>query len=308
MYIEKRRSGKSRKYYLVHSFRENGKVRKIRRYLGRDLSTKELGGAKKRAEGEINKLLEELRTEIFNFALTRNQIKKLNDYENEIEIHHLEDIDWRTFTEEFVYNTNAIEGSTVGFDEVKKIIEKKKPAINNDEIETRNVSKAVEFIRSTKEKLSIRLIKRLHKICFSGSKEFAGKLRNVEVVIRNYDGAIIHKGVPVSELDRYLNDMIKWYGKNKNKFKSIVLAAIIHNQFEHIHPFQDGNGRVGRLLLNFILIKNKYPPINIRLRDRKKYYEVLREYSIYQNLRPTVKFFIDQYNKTLRRVTTKRRR
>ena len=121
-------------------------------------------------------------------------------------------------------------------------------------------------------------------------------------------GQILHAGVPKEELTGYLNDFIRWYDENKNKFKPIVLAAIIHNQFEHIHPFQDGNGRVGRLLLNFILIKNNYPPINILLEDRQEYYKTLQEYSKNDNLKPTLKLLINQYKKTLKRVSTKNKK
>ncbi len=54
------------------------------------------------------------------------------------------------------------------------------------------------------------------------------------------------------------------------------LAAVVHNQFEMIHPFQDGNGRVGRILLNNILLKNGLPPLNIELRNRREYYSALQ--------------------------------
>ena len=145
-------------------------------------------------------------------------------------------------------------------------------------------------------------------MCFEGSKSFAGKLRNAEVVIRNSKGEIIHQGVPAIRLISSLKDMILWYKENKNKFRPLVLAAIIHNQFEYIHPFQDGNGRVGRLLLNFILLKNRYTPININLEDRAVYYSTLQEYQKNHNLRPTMKFLIKQYKKTLRKVGTKKKK
>ena len=166
----------------------------------------------------------------------------------------------------------------------------------------------MNYIMETKENLSLELIKKLHKICFTGTKSFAGKLRDVEVVVRTSRGDIVHSGVPFRELDDHLNDLIEWYKENKDKFRPLVLAAIIHNQFEHIHPFQDGNGRVGRLLLNFILIKNKYPPINIALEDRREYYSTLTEYSKNQNLKPTIEYLIKQYKKTLSEVTTKKKK
>ena len=128
---------------------------------------------------------------------------------------------------------------------------------------------------------------------------------DVNFLIKNYLGEIIHAGVPKEELNDYFSDFIEWYSENKSKFKPLVLAAILHNQFEHIHPFQDGNGRVGRLLLNFILLKNNYPPISIKLEDRKEYYQTLQEYSKRDNLKPTLDFLIKQYKKTLKEVSTK---
>ena len=304
MFVEKRKSGNIIKYYLVHSYRENHKVNKIRKYLGQNLSEKELKQAKDKAKYHILKILKELNTEVFLFTLTKNQINKLNKYDKKIKIIHFDRKDWQRFTEEFVYNTNAIEGSGIQRDEVPEILHKQKVS-DEEEIETKGVAKAVDYIRETKEDLSINLIKKLHEICFKGSKSFAGKLRNVEVVIRNSKGEVMHQGVISSQLKIVLRDMISWCEENNYKFKPLVLAAIIHNQFEYVHPFQDGNGRVGRLLLNYILLKNKYPPINITLEDRQKYYMSLQEYQKNKNLKPTLEFLVKQYKKTLRRVTTK---
>ncbi|MBN1502305.1 Fic family protein [Candidatus Woesearchaeota archaeon] len=305
MYLEKRKIKDKVKYYLVYSYREKDKVKKIRKYLGINLSGEELEKEKKTAEQEIKQEIDKLNTEIFDFALSKKQIERLNRYDKKLKIHHLEGWDWKKFTEQFTYNTNAIEGSSIQLDELPAIMHKKS-ADTFEEIETRGVAKAIGFIRETDEELSLQLIKKLHKMCFQGSKHFAGNFRNVEVVIKDRKGKIIHEGVPVPKLLDALYDLIDWYKKNRKKFKPLVLAAIIHNQFEHIHPFQDGNGRVGRLLLNYILIKNKYPPINISLENRKEYYNSLQEYHKHQILVPTLKFLIKQYNKTLNQVTTKK--
>ncbi len=304
MYLEKRKAGKNVKYYLVHSYREKNKVRKIRKYLGQNLTKAKLEQAEEKAKQHLKKLLEEITTEVFLFTLTKNQIIRLNRYNNQIKIAHLSDEEWKKFTEEFTYNTNAIEGSTIQRDEVPEILKKHKTS-DPEEIETKGVAKAVHFLKSTTEDLSVDLIKKLHKLCFDGSKEFAGKIRTVEIVIRNSKGEILHRGVHSSQLQPALANLISWYEENKTKFKPLVLAAIIHNQFEYIHPFQDGNGRVGRLLLNYMLLKNNYPPINISLEDRAEYYASLQEYQKNQNLKLTVKYLIKQYKKTLKRVTTK---
>ncbi|PIU62160.1 Fic family protein [archaeon CG07_land_8_20_14_0_80_38_8] len=306
MYVEKRKSGKGVKFYLVYSYREHGKVQKIRKYLGKNLSKEELRTEKLRAEKELKSVLQDLKTDVFDFSLTKNQVKKINDYEKELKIVHLDRIDWKRFTEEFVYNTNAIEGSTIQLNEVKELLENKKKPEDSEEIETKNVAKAVDFIRETKEELSLELIRKIHRICFTGSKSFAGIFRTVEVVVANGTGKILHMGVPARKLKLYLKDLIEWYQLNKEKFKPLALAAIIHNQFEHIHPFQDGNGRAGRLLLNYILLKNKYPPLNIMLNDRRQYYHVLQEYSKKKDMKPTIKFLIKQYKKTLNKVPTKK--
>lgn len=305
MFIEKRRLGSNIKYYLVYSYREKGDVRKIRRYLGLNLQKEDLKKASLEAEQKIRRELEELNIEIFNFELSKKQIELLNGYNKKIKIHHFDRKDWQIFTEEFVYNTNAIEGSKVRLEEVKDLLKDKRLESNPEEIEIKGVAKAVNFIRKTRKNLSLPFIKKLHKFCFENSKNFAGQFRDVEVVIKNSRGEVIHAGVPVSKLNHELDGLVDWYKKNKRKFKPLVLAAIIHNQFEHIHPFQDGNGRVGRLLLNFILIKNGLPPVNILLEDRAEYYNSLQEYSKNHDLRPTLKFLIRQYSKMINKVTTK---
>jgi len=305
MYIEKRKSGKSVKYYLVHSYRDEGKVEKINRYLGNNLSKEELEKKRERAGEIILELLEEINTRVFFFTLTKKQVEVLNKYSDKVNVVHLSEREWENFMEDFVYNTNAIEGSMVTEEEVLEILGKKKFE-NADEVETKGVAMAVEYIRKTKDDLSLRMLLKLHELCFKGSKSFAGEFRDVDVVVRNSAGQVLHAGVLKGELKNYLSEFVEWYNENRNKFKPLVLASILHNQFEHIHPFQDGNGRVGRLLLNFILLRNGYPPINIMLEDRQEYYRMLQEYSRRDNLKPTLEFLIGQYKKTLKEVSTKK--
>ena len=68
-----------------------------------------------------------------------------------------------------------------------------------------------------------------------------------------------------------MNLLLDWYNENKKKIHPLVLAIIFHHKFEKIHPFSDGNGRTGRILLNYILIKNNYPPLIIRKKFREEY-------------------------------------
>lgn len=307
MYLERRKVGNKVKYYLARSYRdEKNTVRKIRRYLGADLSPRELEKLRPQAEEGILLQIKEMKTDVFEFSLTGKEIQQLNRYDAKIEVRHLNRMEWERFTEDFVYDTNAIEGSTVLRDEIPDILEKEKPK-DSEERETKGVAKAIHYIRTTKEDVSKRLLLDLHRLCFQGSKEFAGRFRDVEVVIGNQWGEVIHRGVPVAELHEYLDELISWYKKNRKRFKPLVMAALMHDQFEHIHPFRDGNGRVGRLLLNFVLLKSGYPPINIFLEDRAEYYQALQRYSNDHDVKPTLRFLIGQYNKTLKKVTTKKK-
>ena len=88
-----------------------------------------------------------------------------------------------------------------------------------------------------------------------------------------------------------------WYNDNAKEYPPFVSAAVVHNQFETIHPFQDGNGRVGRLLLINALIKHGLPPLNIELKNRKQYYEALREYQTNGNLRPMLDLMLEEHRR-----------
>jgi Fic family protein len=71
--------------------------------------------------------------------------------------------------------------------------------------------------------------------------------------------------------------LLKWYLENKKKFHPFVLATVFHHKFEKIHPFMDGNGRTGRMLFNYILLKNQYPPGIIRRKNRNAYINALQQ-------------------------------
>ena len=88
---------------------------------------------------------------------------------------------------------------------------------------------------------------------------------------------------------------------NKKEYPEILLAAVVHNQFENIHPFADGNGRVGRILLNNILLKNNLPPVNIDLKNQREYYQTLQFYEKEGNIRPTIELILKEY-KNLKKI------
>ena len=173
MFVEKRKSGKNVKYFLVYSYREDGKVQKIRKYLGQNITKEKLKEEKEKAKKHIIAIIGELSTEVFLFKLTKGQIIKLNKYDDKIRIAHFDLKQWQRFTEEFVFNTNAIEGSSIQRKEVPEILHKPK-AKGSEEIETKGVAKAINYAKTTKSELSIELIKQLHEYVLKALKALLG--------------------------------------------------------------------------------------------------------------------------------------
>ena len=303
MHVEKRKSGKKIKYYLAHSYREGSKVHKFRKYLGCDLTKEKLNERKQIAEKLI---LEEIHKyniikDPLHFEPSKEEIASIKALEKEIplKIAHLSEQDWEVFSEIFTYNTNAIEGSELNKKEVQNLLEKDKwPDKSKEDIaEAYGVDEAIRFIRGTKEHISINLIKEIHKIVFKNSKSFAGKTRKKgeEVVIMDGRGNVVHEGASQPRINHLLKELIQWYDTNKTKYPALLLGAVAHNQFENIHPFTDGNGRVGRILLNNILLKHRLPPINIDFKNRIEYYASLKAYEFNKDLKPTIGLYMKEY-------------
>ncbi len=306
MYLEQRKTKNSVKYYLAHSFREGGKVHKSRVYLGSNLDPKVLSERELRARDLLSQQLNSFKIirSPLNYKFSKREqdlVKKLKANAR-LKVIHLTEQDWDRFNELFTYNTNAIEGGTITQEEVFDILSTNKwphTKPKEDISETYGVSEAVKFIRKTKEHLSLDLMLELHRIIFNNSKSYAGEFRKrgTEVGIKDGTGNIVHLGAPSGRVIALLTELVKWYRLNKKKIPPIVLAAVVHNQFEYIHPFEDGNGRVGRLLMNNILIKNKMPPVNIQLENRKEYYEVIRLFQRDGDIRPTIELILKEYKR-----------
>jgi len=303
MHIEKRIINGKVKYYLAHSYREGPKVHKFRKYLGVDLAPEKLEERKKIAEKLI---LEEIHRynvikDPLDIKLSDEDIKSIRQMQSEIplKISHLSERDWINFSELFTYSTNAIEGSKLNLKEVRDLLEKDKwPEKSKEDIaEAYGVNEAIKFIKGIEEHISLELIKKIHKIVFKNSKSFAGKLRKKgeEVIVMDGQKNIVHEGAPQARVRYLVRELIRWYNENKSKYPALVLGAVVHNQFENIHPFGDGNGRVGRILLNNILIKHGLPPINIDLKNRREYYSSLKEYETNKNIKPTIELFLKEY-------------
>ena len=180
---------------------------------------------------------------------------------------------------EQVYNSNAIENCTLSLDETEKIllqIDLDRYITERELFEARNLAKVVTYTdkKAEEKKLDQELILFLHKILLSNIRDdIAGRFRKNNEYVRV--GSYIAPAP--SEVEKLLCDMLITYngGNSENIIKRI---ATLHLTFENIHPFVDGNGRIGRVINNFLLIQEGYVPINIKFIDRVKYYEAFREF------------------------------
>jgi len=260
MRIIKREKGKTEYFYLQHSFRKNGKVVTKELYLGKKIP-------ENIAELEAKIMLEAKEALTEKLEKIKSQFQKeWKRYPESVKERELQEI-----ATAFTYNTNAIEGSTITFEEARLILVDKvapnKPLKEVKETE----SHASVFLKmlKTKEKISKELLLQWHKNIFEETKpDIAGCFRNYLVRVGPYVAPDWHK---VEELTQQLVVFL-----NESNLNPVELAARAHYMFEKTHPFGDGNGRIGRLLMNYILWKNGYPLLIIEYKKRKSYYKALQ--------------------------------
>ncbi|SHE60776.1 Fic/DOC family protein [Alkalibacter saccharofermentans DSM 14828] len=192
---------------------------------------------------------------------------------------------------EWTYNSNAIEGNTLTLSETKVVLEGitvggKSMREHLEAINHREAILFVEDLIANKEPLSEWNIKNIHALIIKEiDNTNAGKYRTENVVI---SGAR-HMPPKHYEVGDLMQKLIAEYQKEWKEFHPIVRATLIHGEFVKIHPFIDGNGRTSRLLLNFELMKNGYPPIIIKNEDRARYYDVLDMAHTTMNYEPFIK-------------------
>lgn len=180
---------------------------------------------------------------------------------------------------EQVYNSNAIENSTLTLDETEKILMQidLDRFINERELfEAKNLARVVEYInqKATEKELSLDMMLLLHKMLISNIRDdIAGRFRNEDEWVRVAN----HIAPNPAEVLGLLKEMLVQY-QTKDADNIVRRIAKLHLTFEHIHPFVDGNGRIGRVINNYALIRENYVPINIKFINRKEYYEAFQEF------------------------------
>src|SRR3989339_598826 len=180
---------------------------------------------------------------------------------------------------EQVYNSNAIENSTLTLEETEKIllqIDLDRYISERDLFEAKNLARVVSYInkKAKEQELNIDTILSLHKMLLSNIRDdVAGRFRADNEWVRV--GSYI--AIDPKKITANIEKMLARYYANSNE-NIIRRIAMLHLTVEHIHPFIDGNGRIGRVINNYLLIREGFVPINIKFIDRKKYYQAFRDF------------------------------
>ena len=202
------------------------------------------------------------------------------------------------FIIEYTYNSNAIEGNTLTLRETDLVLRgltiDKKPL--KDHMEAVGHKEAFEFVSELVKNnvpISESVIKQIHYLVLADKKEDRGVYRRVPVRIMGAQHTPVQPYLIAPKMEELLRNFVE------STEHIVTKLARFHIEFEGIHPFIDGNGRTGRLLVNLELMKAGYPPIDIKFTDRIAYYNAFDEYHVKHNLSAMENLFAGYINTRL---------
>ena len=285
-YIERKTANGKTHIYFVKKISFMGQLFVIKRYIGLDSSIFS-------KEKYILDNLEELSNEELKFkSLFLNLVKKeLSHNENLPERIELKSIkignlldgkkcekDVNTeFSKEFIFNSNSIEGSKIPPERVREIIDTgdTKYQDRNEVKEVKNSILAFEYLQQS-FKFNLTSIKRLYHLLtkdlfMQGNVPYPRGFKKEAVIVGN------SQTTPPEKVEEELTRLLNWYRNNKNKIHPLILAFEFHKRYEMIHPFRDGNGRTGRLIMNKILMSAGYSPIIVYRENKLAYFNALEK-------------------------------
>jgi len=184
------------------------------------------------------------------------------------------------FAIEFTYNSNAIEGNRLTLRETELVISQGmtiKGRSLREHLEARDHHEATRFLYDVTDSkkagpITETLIRSLHRLVVRETEEeTAGSYRMGAVRITGS----AHQPPEGFEVPRLMREFVSWIGKSRRRLHPVVFASLVHHRLAAIHPFEDGNGRTARLLMNLLLMQKGYPLVVILKNDRKKYYRAL---------------------------------
>lgn len=260
-----------------------GVIRKGNLYMIPENASKPLDG--RRTHPDIFTEIDEKRKRLDGMRpLTPGEVKRLQD----------------EFMVEFTYNSNAIEGNTLTLKETAMVLEgvtiDQKPLKDHLEaVGHRDAFLYIEEIARQDVPINEYVIKNIHSLVLMDRPEDKGVFRRIPVRIM---GAYTEPVQPYL-IEPKITELIATNEERKSTMNDIERIARFHLEFEGIHPFIDGNGRTGRLILNLDLIRCGYPPINVKYTDRRKYYDAFDAYYRDNNATSMIALIADYVNEQL---------
>lgn len=202
------------------------------------------------------------------------------------------------FAKEFIFNSNNIEGSRIPAREVKRIIETGDTKYRNAN-EVKEVYNSIDAMGYIQQgfKFNIPSVKRLYYILtrdllMSNGLLYPKGFKKVGNIVNNMETT------PPESVIHELTELLDHYKANKKKIHPLKLAMDFHLRYEEIHPFQDGNGRTGRMMMNKILMSNGYFPVVIHAENSRSYFNSIAKASQRKNVRTYYQFMLQQALKT----------
>jgi len=212
----------------------------------------------------------------------------------------------------FAFHSGKIENEEITYHDTREIFENGRVVDYTGSphalFEQQNQKLCYELLKEKivkNEPLSIELVKEIHKVLTSGAYDEHRYIENEErpgeFKKHDYVTGVHEVGSAAEDVEKDLTELIAEVNAYEGK-DVLKAAAYFHARFEYIHPFADGNGRVGRTLMNYYLMTHKHPPLIVYNEDKRMYYECLQKYDEVEDLNPLYEFFKYETEKTWKKA------
>ena len=296
-YIHVKRVGNKKYYTLRVSVRKGNRIiTKDLANLGSDLSKIKIDDLEKKYHKEIRKSYKTIKkfldTNYYIEKASKLKLKKDPSLSKELlieieaaRIHYkskffkLDELTkkeiYENFLINFAFNTTSIEGNTITLEEAAKLLQENKTPKDKtlrEIYDLQNTEKVFFELLDKNKIINHEFIIHIHDSLMENVDKRKGyRIHDIRVFRAHFEAS------PGRYIRADMNILLDWYEKNKKNFHPFVIAAMLHHKFEKVHPFAEGNGRTGRMLMNYILMRNGYPPFIVRKARRSEYLDALGE-------------------------------